>query len=236
MQTHHRHVLQLHPSDGGELPFWWPGWRPRNPAGRVHRIERAMHLVRELGYRGPTPQGEIALPSPALTEEGSRAPILIHPFVSAFGRFKEWPLGHWKELAGRLAQKNETVWISGTPAERAEVEEWVHDSSPQIEMAPETRDTADLAKLVRRCQAVVAADTGIIHLSAMLGIPTVGLYGPKDPSVHGPLGPRAVALRSGVPCSPCPLRDCEHSLCMSSLGIEKVLSGLDSLLHPQSKA
>ncbi len=192
-----------------------------------------MHLVRELGYRGPTPQGEIAGESLPLADGGSKAPILIHPFVSAFGRFKEWPLGHWIELAGQLAQKNETVWVSGTPAERARVEEWVADSSPQIEMAPETRDTADLAKLVRSCRAVVAADTGIVHLSSMLGIPTIGLYGPKDPSVHGPLGPRSVTLRSGVPCSPCPLRDCEHSLCMSSIGVDQVLSALETLLDPQ---
>lgn len=230
MQTHHRHVLQLHPEDGGELPAWWPGWRPRNPAGRVHRSERAMHLVRELGFQGSTPGGEIAGgPGPEQTE-GAKAPILLHPFVSAFGRFKEWPLTHWKELALQLIQRGEQVWISGTPDEREILSPWVQQTPEQIAMAPKTGDTGDLAQLVRGCQAVIAADTGIIHLSAMLGIPSVGLYGPKDPGVHGPVGARTLALRSGVPCSPCLLRDCEHSLCMSSLEVDKVLSGLDHLL------
>ena len=229
--TRHRHLLQLHPQDGGELPGWWPGWRPRHPAGRVHRCERALHLVRELGYRGPTPAGEIAGGNASTPVAGSAAPILLHPFVSAFGRFKEWPLNRWMELADQLVQRGETIWVSGTPAEREKLSDWVANASSSIQMAPETGDTGDLGRLVRQCRAVIAADTGVIHLSAMQGVPSVGLYGPKDPAVHGPVGPYTAVLRSGVPCSPCLLRDCEHSLCMSSLEVPKVLAGLDTLLE-----
>lgn len=236
MLTRNRHVLQLHPEDGGELPGWWPGWRPRHAAGRVHRSERAMHLVRELGYSDSTPAGELALgASPVIPRnhesEQPPQPILLHPFVSAFGRFKEWPLSHWRRLALALADRGERVWLSGGPGERERLADLLDSEKPAITLAPATKDTADLGRMIQQCRAVVAADTGVIHLSALLGLPSVGLYGPKDPLVHGPRGPRALALRSGVPCSPCLLRDCDHSVCMSSLEVDKVVQGLDSLLE-----
>ncbi|OUU23545.1 MAG: hypothetical protein CBC13_05120 [Planctomycetia bacterium TMED53] len=233
MQTRHRHVLQLHPADGGELPKWWYGWRPRKAAGRVHRIERAMHLVRELGYSGETPQGEISIADSSLTltdKELAAVPLLLHPFVSAFGRFKEWPLTYWKELAAELTEAGHVVWLSGGPGERESLAQLALEVGSSVAVAPETQNTADLAALVQQSRAVVAADTGIIHLASLLGIPAMGLYGPKDPAIHGPTGTNSMVLRSGVPCSPCLLRRCDHSVCMSSLTVAMVRSGIDQLL------
>jgi len=230
LRTRHRNVLQLHPADGGELPQWWYGWRPRSAAGRVHRIERAMHLVRELGYEGETPAGEVALGDSDNGPVTESPPVLLHPFVSAFGRFKEWPLTHWRNLARRLVESGHPVWLSGGPGERSTLEDLARKIGDCATLAPQTKDAADLGRLIRCCRAVVAADTGVIHLSALLGIPSLGLYGPKDPAVHGPTGPNTMVLRSGIPCSPCLLRRCDHSLCMSSLSVEKVFEGVDSLI------
>jgi len=38
--------------------------------------------------------------------------------------------------------------------------------------------------------AVVAVDTGIGHLAAALGVPSVSLYGPTDPALVGTCGAR----------------------------------------------
>ncbi|MCK6461978.1 MAG: lipopolysaccharide heptosyltransferase II, partial [Planctomycetes bacterium] len=53
-------------------------------------------------------------------------------------------------------------------------------------------------------------------------IPTVTLFGPKDPAVMAPLGPRARAVRAGVRCSPCTLRTCPDPVCMTSLPVDLV--------------
>ena len=226
--TRHRRTLQLHPEDGGELPRWWPGYRPSRPAGRVHRVERAMHLVRQLGYSGETPVGEMGSDIPN-RNAAFNAPILLHPFVSAFGRFKEWPISKWIQLATRLSDRGHVVWISGGPSDAKAVSQLLKATPPEVIAAPPTKSTADLGRMISECRAVVAADTGVIHLSAILGVSSVGLYGPKDPSVHGPYGPSAISLAAEIPCSPCLLRRCDHSYCMASISVDRVFDVLEKI-------
>ncbi|MEM7263775.1 MAG: glycosyltransferase family 9 protein, partial [Planctomycetota bacterium] len=59
-------------------------------------------------------------------------------------------------------------------------------------------------------------------LAATLGVPVIGLYGPKDPTIYGPWSDRASVLRSSAPCSPCRLRKCAHAICMPSIAVRDV--------------
>ncbi len=63
------------------------------------------------------------------------------------------------------------------------------------------------------------------------GTPVVGLYGPKDPRVYRPWTPRQRLLRVAVPCSPCTLRQCTHSICMQLIAPRAVASGVLDLLE-----
>ena len=51
-----------------------------------------------------------------------------------------------------------------------------------------------LAWLLSRADAVVSVNTGIMHLAALAGAPTVGLHGATNPRRWGPVGPRCVSL------------------------------------------
>ena len=44
---------------------------------------------------------------------------------------------------------------------------------------------------LRRCRAYIGNDSGITHLAAYLGCPTIALFGPTDPRVWGSIGRRA---------------------------------------------
>ena len=44
---------------------------------------------------------------------------------------------------------------------------------------------------LRQCRAFIGNDSGITHLAAYLGCPTVALFGPTDPRVWGPIGRRS---------------------------------------------
>src|SRR5437899_3190184 len=46
-------------------------------------------------------------------------------------------------------------------------------------------------QLLRRCRAYIGNDSGITHLAAYLGCPTVAIFGPTDPRVWGPIGRRS---------------------------------------------
>lgn len=53
-----------------------------------------------------------------------------------------------------------------------------------------------LAALLPQCHAYVGNDSGVTHLAAMVGTPTLALFGPSDPAEWAPLGRRARVLRA----------------------------------------
>jgi ADP-heptose:LPS heptosyltransferase len=60
----------------------------------------------------------------------------------------------------------------------------------RAEVAMETRSLLDLAELLRGARAFVGADSGPLHLASAVEVPSVALFGPKDPAVYGPYNAR----------------------------------------------
>jgi heptosyltransferase-3 len=63
-----------------------------------------------------------------------------------------------------------------------------------------------VAKELRSCRAFIGNDSGITHLAAYLGCPTIALFGPTDPRIWGPIG-RRVAILRGTPLSTISVED-----------------------------
>jgi hypothetical protein len=78
-------------------------------------------------------------------------------------------------------------------------------------------------------------DSGLKHIAAGLGIPTVGVHGGTlDPREWGPVGPSAVAIARDMVCSPCYLskvEDCHRGLaCLRQLEPGRVYDACKRLL------
>jgi ADP-heptose:LPS heptosyltransferase len=77
---------------------------------------------------------------------------------------------------------------------------------------------------------VIGADTGPLHLAATLGVPVVGLYGPKDPAIYAPwdarTGAAATVVRRPVYCSPCSRRSCGNVICMPAIQVGDVVAAV----------
>jgi ADP-heptose:LPS heptosyltransferase len=58
------------------------------------------------------------------------------------------------------------------------------------------RPLRELGAILARAGLYVGNDSGITHLAAAWGAPTLALFGPTDPAVWAPLGPRVTSLRS----------------------------------------
>ena len=75
--------------------------------------------------------------------------------------------------------------------------------------------------------ALVANDSGAMHVGAALGIPTVGVFGPTNPDETRPVGRKAGFVRGVAECSPCRHAVCpiDHR-CLTSVAPSEVVETL----------
>ena len=153
---------------------------------------------------------------------------------AAYGRAKQWLPERFAELAQLLAQSGTaTVLVGGKGDTRAcqEVATLAGRqgaSMPLVDLCGRT-DLPTLAALFAMAEAVVANDSGAMHLAAAVGARVTAVFGPTDDRRTAPLrasdaapAPRIVATT--VWCRPCMLRECpiDHR-CMSDISAQQVL-------------
>jgi lipopolysaccharide heptosyltransferase I len=181
-----------------------------------HRLGGYLAVVEAV--LGPGPVADALLPA---SPQDHRS-IVLHPGTSRFGAFKRWPPASYAALGDRLAERlRAKVLLTAGPGERAEAEAVARALRAPAEIA-EPAGLQALVDVLAGARLVVAGDTGPAHLAAALGVPTVSLFGPKDPAVLAPVGPRTAAVRAGVRCSPCALRHCPDPVCMTQLTVDAV--------------
>lgn len=130
--------------------------------------------------------------------------ICLHMWPSGIKRYlKEWPREYWADLAVRLLDAGYTVILTGGKEDKEKTEKFMRDnfsSSERIFSLSGQATLAETARVISRCAALVSVNTGIMHMGALAGIPTVGLHGPTNPLRWGPVGKKCKALlpQSGV--------------------------------------
>jgi len=221
----------------------------RLPIGPIlHRVDRALRLLEPLGVTGPAGTPRVGVPEEDRAEMDAflraagldEAPFaVLHPGTSAFGEYKRWPPERYGEFARRLSADHDLASIvTWGPGEEDLADEAVATSDRAAIRGPRTRSLSALAHLTGKAALVVAADTGALHLAAMLGTPTIGLFGPKDPRIYGPRGPRATVVCKDVDCSPCGSRTCSSGgECMNGISVEDVLAAVpDVCVGPRAES
>jgi lipopolysaccharide heptosyltransferase I len=201
---------------------------------REHRAERALRLVNGTAGNAETP----AIPDAArervgaaLGELARRRFALLLPGTSEFGAFKRWPTERFGALAARLrAECGLPSLVAFGPGQRGLAEAVVATSQETAALAPETANLQELGALVAAASLVVGPDSGPVILAAAAGTPTVALFGPKDPAVYAPRGPRTTVVWKKVYCSPCTLRRCGDPICMTTMEVDEVLDGVRRVL------
>jgi heptosyltransferase-2 len=134
-----------------------------------------------------------------LTAAFSRLPQPVIGLLpgAARGPSKRWPTAHFTALGKRLIKERQAgIVLMGSTAEidtcRAIIQEW--PAGTALNLAGQT-SLPQWAASLGQCAAVVANDSGGMHLSAALGCPTIALYGITDPARTGPLGARCCILQ-----------------------------------------
>jgi heptosyltransferase-2 len=142
---------------------------------------------------------------------------------AAFGPSKLWPAESFGRLASRLIRAGLLPLLLGAPADRptgAAVVTAAREPLPSLI----GRDRPSLLPdLLGRLACLVSGDTGVAHLAAALEVPTVTLFGPTDPQLSAPRGPRAQFILGRAACSPCFRATCpiDH-VCLEGIPVDEV--------------
>ena len=161
--------------------------RTFNVPWRLHAVQRNRALAAHaLGYVLPAQvsYGIHALPAKFSWLREARYAVLLQ--VTSAER-KLWAQAHWIELGTYFSQSGiGCVLPWGSAAERERGERLAARSRGII--VPPALGLEEAAGLLAGAQAVIGVDTGLTHLAAALGVPTVGIYCATDPAATGLYG------------------------------------------------
>lgn len=167
---------------------------PAAEDGAAHVRDFIGQQLRGLGWR--LKQDLFMLVSGAIESEAARQllhtqgiespPIFIHP--GSGGVRKVWPLKHWHALLGWVERANAgPALLSVGPAD-----DYLNDFASTMQAAgiPVVRGLTltELVALLACCRVFIGSDSGVSHLAAAAGVPTVAVFGNSDSTVWAPRG------------------------------------------------
>ncbi|EDP65963.1 Glycosyl transferase, family 9 [alpha proteobacterium BAL199] len=174
----------------------------RTPSGEGHRVDQIRQGLRLDGDAEPRLWVGDADRRRALQVLGDGHDPILALAPTANWPPKAWAADRFVELVQALtgpdgALPDARVLVAGGPGERT-LAQPVLDAVPEarrIDLVG-TQPLMTLAACLERCRLVVANDSGLMHLAATVGAPTLGLFGPSDERHYAPRGPRAAWVRS----------------------------------------
>jgi len=109
---------------------------------------------------------------------------------------KNWPVDRWIELTERLNDFFDDFLLVGGEADHELVGEFCARSRVRGLRILLDANLSRLAEGLNECRLFIGHDTGVTHLAAAVGTPTVALFGATDPDVWAPLGDHVRVVRS----------------------------------------
>ena len=205
--------------------------KPRPPE---HQARRYLRIANELGAdTGGGSVGEtVSVPgdNPPISS-GSRLRLGLCPGAE-YGPAKRWLPERFAEAAGAIAAEHPVEWVLFGKSGDAAIGETIAKTLGERCLNRIGQTTLQqLIDELRTCRLLLTNDTGTMHLSALLGVPTVTIFGSTEPRLTGPLGNNHVILRHHVECSPCFLRQCPIDFrCMKAVTVDEVVHSVLSML------
>jgi len=187
--------------------FAWTVAARRRLVFRPARVP--VHRVRQLGAligRAATPPAPRLWLDEAARAEAARhvpdgAPVLaVGPTANWPG--KQWPADRFAETIARLTADDgilpdAAVAVFGSATERAAAEPLLAAVAParRIDLIGGV-DLPAAAACLGRCAFYIGNDSGLMHMAAAMGVPTLGLFGPSDEAHFAPWGEKTACVRT----------------------------------------
>lgn len=212
---------------------------------QLHYIDNRLRLLDTLGIPAVTRAPSIHLPQALLdrTQTRLRACIGERPYwvlhLHGADPYKSLPDSLGRELIALALERFPAhgLVLSGGPENRSVLKSLLPGNAKgRVCVAAGSFSLEESAACLAGAQAVVAPDTGILHLAAALDRPVIGLYAPTRANLVGPRAPGRTPLIIAKPltCTPCLQKRCPYRpvTCMSQFSSAEILQALTPLLIP----
>jgi ADP-heptose:LPS heptosyltransferase len=173
----------------------------------THVADFALQLVAELGIpplapvpRLPLVREDLTLVEPFFSRHGVESSterlLVIHP--GSGSEAKRWPIDNFAGLLEALSGRPRlrTIIVAGY-ADEGLVDRLLPLVAHLRPLIAARWPMSPTAALIAQATVFVGHDSGLTHLAAAFGRPTVALFGPTDPSVWGPRGEAVTVIRIG---------------------------------------
>jgi lipopolysaccharide heptosyltransferase II len=163
-----------------------------------------------------------------LDENSLKGKTLIGLLPGAGRLYKRWPVERFAGAAGRfLKNPDNAVIILGSKKESplARKIENLCGRKNNLILAAGSFNLRQSSALMERLHLFITNDSGPLHIAIALGVPTVALFCPSDPS--GLLAPgedrQLKIIKKDIPCKPCITKRCRRPFCMDRISVEEVI-------------
>jgi heptosyltransferase-2 len=184
--------------DGAPLPAQWPVPQLQVPAAAISRWRQANAL-------------------------GTNPAVALAP--GSVGASKRWT--YYAETARLLAERGLDVWVVGGPTEKALAADIAAAGGPNVRDLTGT-DLRNGILAMAAAGVAISNDSGLMHIAAAIGTPTLGIFGPTSPYLWAPLNGLAATVQTKTPppCEPCQRTICtmnDHA-CMRTIPASDVVA------------
>jgi heptosyltransferase I len=164
---------------------FWNHWLAADWVERIARdlpvFEQRRQVLAAGGFLLERPRFDLRVPQEARRwAETAIADQPIHLSITASTPVKEWPLENWIGLAGIMAREDPSLRMVATagsnPREQDLLKELARAAGGARLQCFEGLSIARLAALLQRCRLHIGADSGVLHLAAALGVPTLTVF------------------------------------------------------------
>ncbi|WP_096702009.1 glycosyltransferase family 9 protein [Magnetospirillum sp. 15-1] len=187
---------------GSALGWVVPALRRRIAKSSWEPRHRTVHLGELLGIGPQAPvlwtSAEAEAEAACLIPEGS--PVLALGPTANWGA-KQWPAERFAVLARRLTAADgllpgARVALFGAAGERDSIRALIDSLPPERTIDLVGRVSLAVAgACLRRASLYIGNDSGLMHMAAAAGVPTLGLFGPSSELFYGPCGPKVASVR-----------------------------------------
>jgi heptosyltransferase-3 len=202
-------IFETNVKSCGPRQFIAAQYRP-DEAKAIHASDVFLKPLEQLTIFDGDPVPRLELPGLAKRENR----LALHP--GSGSESKNWPEQNWRELVAHLLDHSpQNLLIIGGEAEGDRLQRLANGMPPdRLEIAQHI-SLPELALRLAKCAGYVGHDTGMTHLAAALGLPTLVLWGPSNETVWRSLGEKVRVLN-------------QHSE-LAKLTLETVVEGISAL-------